>query len=199
MIDNSLLKINVTNAQLDVTVKAGGLKNTHDSQPNKIEQHTTGSGVIDTQITPAKIKVDTYEARSSLGYGHYNSTDFNKNQANIGIQKAKEGTSKIVSDGDQMVTGTHMPAIIEHDVDSDVRQTITAFLPKGGADITADKGSISQNYQSKTVDISFKDTAVVPLEYVPAQIDVSFSRGVVEVEYTGDPIYVPPSAKPDYI
>lgn len=166
----------------------------------KMDIKQTASGYkIDAK--PAKINVDTYAARSSMGYGEYNSGDFNGKEADKGIRLAYNGVAKIVNEGNQMMNGMSPSEIAaQNNRAGTTIETIMEFLPKKGADVTFDKGTLNIEYTSTDTSIDWDNIYAAPLEFTPGTIEfIVKERPRIEIEYLGDPIYVPPSANPNFV
>ena len=154
------------------------------------------SSAINTQN--ADIKIDTYQARKSLGL--VNLEDSVKQYS----QKGKEHITKLIQEYVQ--TGKALGKIQDGvDIGDVIRQKIiempmlyTTTLPSAGADISCEPASIDMSYEPGDVSLNWQinDTSYV---YQPG----SFRMKIVEyphvdVEYLGGPMYVPPSANPDF-
>jgi hypothetical protein len=198
MIEIPLINITTTNISIDTEITQGQLKKV-DTQPNKIEV-SAGNGELNIDAQPAKLNIDTYEARSSLGYGHYNYNDFNAKEAQKGKQAARESTAQVSAEGAQKIRGATAVEIADQKLKSSgIIQSMTVFLPQGGADIEAEKGDLNIDYTQRPVEIQWHDLEVKPLEYQPGDVDFTMTqRPEVNIEYVGDPLYVPPSADPGY-
>jgi hypothetical protein len=198
MIEIPLINITTTNISIDTEITQGQLKKV-DTQPNKMEV-SAGNGELNIETQPAKLNIDTYEARSSLGYGHYNYNDFSAKEAQKGKQTAREATSQLSAEGTQKIRGTTAKEIADQKLKaSGIIQSMTTFLPEGGADIQVEKGGVTVDYNPKPVDIQWHDLQVKPLEYHPGDVNFTMTqRPEVNIEYVGDPLYVPPSADPGY-
>ena len=73
------------------------------------------------------------------------------------------------------------------------------FIPKEGADVTFDKGVLNINYEMGDVGIDWENAATVPFEFTPGRVSFEVTQmPSVTIEYTGDPIYVPPQSNPNY-
>ncbi len=184
------IEVNVTNAQLKVP---------DGKEPLKMDIDRTPGGYT-MKSRPARINIDTYAARSSMGYGEYNATDFNKKQAERGFKISYEGVARIVSEGDQLARGVSPSEIASQNMRAGASiETISEFIPKGGADISFDKGTLTLNYTPTDINIDWENVNSSVVEFVPGSIEfIIKERPRVEIEYVGDPIYVPPSAKPGY-
>jgi hypothetical protein len=198
MIEIPLINITTTNISIDTEITQGQLKKV-DTQPNKMEV-SAGVGDLSIQTQPAKLSIDTYEARSSLGYGHYNYRDFSTKEAQKGKQTARESTAQVSAEGNQKMRGSTAVEIADQKLKaSGIIQSMTVFLPEGGADIQAEKGEVNIDYSPRPVEIQWHDLQIKPLEYQPGDVDFTMTqRPEVDIEYVGDPLYVPPSADPGY-
>ena len=79
-------------------------------------------------------------------------------------------------------------------------ETAIDFLPKGGADVSFDKGTLSINYTPTDINIDWENINSSVVEFVPGNIEfIVKEHPRVEIEYVGEPIYVPPSANPAYV
>ncbi|MDR1754435.1 MAG: DUF6470 family protein [Eubacterium sp.] len=196
--DTNLLNITTIPIVIKVNIVNASLQNP--LEPSPMINVKTGEGGYRIDAQPAKINVDTYQARSSMGYGNYNYNDFNKAEAQKGISLAYEGIAKIVNNGNKLARGAKASEIaIQNKRAGATIQTIMEYLPKEGADITFDKGQLNINYQMRDVNIDWDNLQISELEYNPGKIELSVEQMPrVEIEYTGSPIYVPPSADPNY-
>ncbi len=196
--DTNLLSITSVPISIEVNIVKGSLQNPNAPKPQiKV---STDNGGVQIEAEPAKINIDTYAARSSLGYGHYNSTDFNKKEAGEGIKIAYEGVAKIVNEGNSLARGSKPSEIaIQNNRAGATIQTVMEFLPKTGADVTFDKGKLNINYDMADVNIDWQNIEPSKLQFKPGSIEfVVKQRPRIEIEYVGDPIYVPRSADPNY-
>ena len=197
MISSKLLNITQTPANLDINIVQGELRG-QDIPVNKMDI-TTSAGGLQVTAPPAKINVDTYAARSSLGYGHYTDRDFIKREVEKGESKCAEGTRRTVNEGDAKAKGTKAADIaLQHLKAKQHIRTEMVFLPKERAEVSFEKGQLEIDYHMKDVSIDW-DTQVKPMKYVPGRVDVSMSqRPRVDIEYVGPPLYVPMSKNPGY-
>ncbi len=72
------------------------------------------------------------------------------------------------------------------------------FLPKGGVEMDWQAGEMQIRYEMDKLNFDWKvDNA--SFEFVPADIEISVAQMPdVIIKYVGGPLYVPPSADPDY-
>lgn len=203
MVDNNLLSITSIPIKVEINIRRGELSNPKINNPDKALKMNikTDQGELKIHSEPPKIKIDTYAARSSLGYGHYNNSDFVKKNANDGMTIAYQGTAKIVNEGDQLVRGVSPAEIAaQNNKAGQTIQTMMDFLPKEGADVTFDDGVLNINFDAGDVNIDWENAGVVPLEFIPGKVEFNVTQMPrVEIEYLGDPIYVPPQSDPNYV
>jgi hypothetical protein len=192
--------LNITNVpiSIEINVIRGELRNPNAPKPQIRVQ--TGDGGIKIQAEPAKINIDTYAARSSMGYGNYSSGDLNKKQADKGFSLAYQGTASVVKEGNSLARGTTTGQLALKNQRAGMNiQTIMEFIPKTGADVTFNDGVLNINYEMKDLNIDWDNLRTVPLEFIPGRVEFNIAQmPKVIIEYTGRPIYVPPSADPYY-
>jgi len=203
MVDNNLLNITSVPIKVEINIKKGEFTNPKVDNPERALKMNiqTSQGELKIHSEPPKINIDTYAARSSLGYGHYNNADFIGKNAQDGISVAYQGTAKIVSEGNQLVRGVSPAEIAaQNNKAGQTIQTIMDFLPKEGADVTFDNGVLNINYDAGDVNIDWENAGVVPFEFTPGKVEFEITQmPSVQIEYTGGPIYVPPQSDPNYV
>ncbi len=195
----NLLKITSIPISIEVNVTNATIKAPEGKEPLKIDiSRTPGGYKMESQ--PARINIDTYGVRSSMGYGEYNATDFNQQEGDRGWKIAYEGVARIVQDGNQLARGASPAEIASQQMRAGASiETIIDFLPKGNADVSFDKGKLSINYTPTDINIDWENINQSAVEFVPGNIEfIIKERPRVEIEYTGEPIYVPASANPNY-
>lgn len=184
------IEIKVTNAKFE--------RSQEYTQPRVNIKSTNGGYVMEAE--PLKLNIDTYQARKSLGYGNMTDGDMLAQKAQDGFSIAFQGTAKVAAEGDQLARGASPSEIALSNARAGATiQTIMEFLPKEGADITFDAGTLNIEYQMGEQDINWDVHPDSPLEFIPGSVEfIVRDRPRVEIEYVGDPIYVPPSANPNY-
>lgn len=202
MIQHNLLDITTVPIKVEINITKGSFTNPRVNNPDKAFKMDiqTNNGKLQIKSEPQKIKIDTYAARSSMGYGQYNNADLIKKEAEKGIRLAYEGTARIASEGNQLARGASPAEIAaQNSRAGQTIQTIMEFLPKTGADITFEDGVLNINYDAGDVNIDWENAAAIPYEFTPGKVEFSIAQmPSVEIEYTGGPIYVPASSAPDY-
>ena len=198
MIPN-LLQITTIPIKIEIKVTNAKFEHSQEYTQPKVNIKNTNGGYV-MQAEPFKLNIDTYQARKSLGYGNMTDGDMLAQKAQDGFSIAFQGTAKVASEGDQLARGASPSEIALSNARAGATiQTIMEFLPKEGADITFDKGTLNIEYQMGEQDIDWDIHPDSPLEFIPGSVEfIVHDRPRVEIEYVGDPIYVPPSANPNY-
>ncbi len=196
--DANLLQITTIPIQIEIKITNAKLELAEDRQPKVNINTRNGNYVMEAE--PLQVKIDTYEARKSLGEGHMNTGDLLKQKANEGFSIAFQGTAKVASDGNQLARGMSPSEIaIQHARAGATVETIMDFLPKEGADITFDGGKLNIEYQMGEQNFDWDIKNHLPMEFIPGSVEfIVRDRPRVEIEYVGEPIYVPASANPNY-
>lgn len=161
----------------------------------------TQRGGFKFETVPTRINIDSYAARSSMGMGNLNMSDFYKEEAQRGWQLTREGVAKMVDDGNALGRGSTPVeiAVKNHRAGFSI-QTIVDFIPKHKTDISWQEGSITRDYQMDNINIDWEHLQAERLIFNPGRVEVLVDQYPnVEIEFVGDPIYVPPSANPNYV
>ena len=196
--NTNLLQITTIPIQIEIKVTNARLEYSEDRQP-KVNVTTKNGGYV-MKAEPMKLNIDTYEARKSLGPGHMTDGDILQQKAQEGFSIAYQGTAKVVQEGDALARGMSPSEIAINNARAGATvETIMEFLPKEGADITFDAGKLNIEYQMGTQDFDWNLKTDLPMEFIPGNVELIVrDRPRVEIEYLGGPIYVPPSANPNY-
>lgn len=196
--DPNLLQITTIPIQIEIKVTNAKLEYSEDRQP-KVNITTKNGGYV-MEAEPLKLNIDTYEARKSLGYGHMTDADMAAQKASDGFSLAFQGTARVASEGNQLARGMSPSEIAINNARAGATvQTIMEFLPKTGADITFDEGKLNIEYHMGDQSIDWEVKPDLPMEFIPGSVELIVrDRPRVEIEYLGDPLYVPPSANPNY-
>jgi len=194
-----LLQITTIPIKIEIKVTNAKFEHSEDYTQPKVNIKTTNGGYV-MQAEPLKLNIDTYQARKSLGYGNMTDGDMLAQKAQDGFTIAFQGTAKVAAEGDQLARGASPSEIALNNARAGATvQTIMEFLPKEGADITFDAGTLNIEYQMGEQDIDWDIHPDSPLEFIPGSVEfIVRDRPRVEIEYVGDPLYVPPSANPNY-
>lgn len=192
MIGN-LLQITSIPISIEINITPAKLSLPDNVQKPEMEVTQT-QGEFKIKSMPAKINIDTYQSRASMGYGQYNIQDLAKTEANKGIRIAYAATAKIVNDGDALMNGMTPSQIVRDDVKKEgIVDSYFEFIPKTGADLTFHDGILSINYEASELNIDWNNLQYSKLEFTPGTIEfIVKERPRVEIEYIGEPLYFPP-------
>lgn len=191
-----LLNISTTPIKYELEIERARLEYNHDFLPKA--KVSTRQAKLDLQASNAQVILDTYKARRSLG--QYNTGDWHK----VFADKGKESISKATRD--HVDTGNALSRI---DIGVNISQIIgqkmldqpvlyTAFIPNPGAEISWIPHEIKISYQEGDLSYDWQAMRNI-MNYVPGSVRMRIlQQPKVNIEYTGRPIYIPPSADPEY-
>ena len=148
---------------------------------------------------PIRVKIDTFEARSSIVPTTAQSIQQGAAQ---GQRAAYEATAVLAQEGRMM-----MEAKIDQDVIPQLAQQKTVdqpaqlgiqFLPEVGPDISWTGGEMSIRYEMDKLYFDWRMNQM-QFTFVPGDIEFKVTQQPdVVIKYIGGPLYVPPSADPNY-
>ena len=147
---------------------------------------------------PIRVNIDTFEARSSIVPTTAQSIQQGAAQ---GQRAAYEATAVLAQEGRMM-----MEAKIDQDVIPQLAQQKTVdqpaqlgiqFLPEVGPDISWTGGEMSIRYEMDKLNFDWRMNQM-QFTFVPGDIEFKVTQPDVVIKYIGGPLYVPPSADPNY-
>ena len=148
---------------------------------------------------PIRVNIDTFEARSSNVPTTAQSIQQGAAQ---GQRAAYEATAVLAQEGRMM-----MEAKIDQDVIPQLAQQKTVdqpaqlgiqFLPEVGPDISWTGGEMSIRYEMDKLNFDWRMNQM-QFTFVPGDIEFKVTQQPdVVIKYIGGPLYVPPSADPNY-
>ena len=148
---------------------------------------------------PIRVNIDTFEARSSIVPTTAQSIQQGAAQ---GQRAAYEATAVLAQEGRMM-----MEAKIDQDVIPQLAQLKTVdqpaqlgiqFLPEVGPDISWTGGEMSIRYEMDKLNFDWRMNQM-QFTFVPGDIEFKVTQQPdVVIKYIGGPLYVPPSADPNY-
>ena len=156
-------------------------------------------GGLQMKMRPARLNIDTIEARYSAGIK--SAMRSVADSAQRGIQAAYKATASYSREGDLMLNVDFMnnpiPEIAMRKFFSDVDFNL-GFSPEVGPDISWDTGGISMNFEMDKLNFDW-DIQRPHIEFTPGSVELIIKEYPrIEVNYVGSPIYIPPSADPEY-
>jgi hypothetical protein len=162
---------------------------------------TRQQGARNIQTVPAKVNIDSYETRASMGMK--SAPRVIQESAEAGRQAALEATREQTEKGNYIMDthgkGDPIPdyAMSQR---GQVRDMVLTFMPSEKPQLSIEGGTISFNYTMDKLTFDWNTNSKPFLEFVPPSIEFNVTQyNEVIIEYVGDPIYVPPSADPNYV
>lgn len=191
-----LLKI--TTVPLEYQLKINDSRLEYSSSQAELEILKDDGGLT-IKSRPVKLNIDTFEARNSVVPTLRRSI---AQTAQKGMEAAYKATAQMAQEGQLM-----LKADIGEDVLGQIfRQRAQlptgdfqlGFIPSAPAEISYQKPDLTINYEMDKLQFDLK-IAQGDFKFIPGDIEVSITQHPdVLIEYIGGPLYVPPSADPDY-
>ena len=192
-----LIEITTVPIQIEMKTTNAKLEYARGTAEMEISREKNG---LQIKSRPIKVNIDTFEARNSLSptLARYLEQGSQKGQ-----QAAYEATATYARQGqlmmetkigEELVTKFAGEAMMK-----DVKTNVGLdFLPDPGAEITWDPGEMNIRYEMDKLAIDWKLNEG-SFEFTPGDIEFTIAqRPDVVIKYVGGPIYVPPSADPNY-
>lgn len=156
-------------------------------------------GGLQIRSKPIKVNIDTFEARNSVSPTAMRSIE---QAAQRGQQKVYETTATYARRGDLLLEAKIGEQLISQFA-MESQQVNTDFamkwLPTTGPEITWDDAELNIRYEMDKLNFDWRmDQGNV--EFIPGNIEFTVTQQPdVVIKYIGGPVYVPPSADPDYV
>lgn len=161
---------------------------------------TRDKGGLRIQSNNIKLNLDTFEARNSVSPTAIRSIE---QASDEGKTAAYEAIARYTNEGtimmDAKFNGKALDQIFASRAQLPTGEFTVGFTPSTGAEISWSDPDISIQYEMDKLNFEFK-LANGDFEFIPGNIEVSITQYPdVQIEYIGKPLYVPPSADPDYV
>ena len=157
-------------------------------------------GGLKINSRPIRVQMDTFEARNSVSPTPMRSVE---QSAQRGRQAAYEATAAYARHGKLLLNAKVGEDVVTQIATEPQQEAMNVtvnldFLPKGGVEMDWQAGEMQIRYEMDKLNFDWKvDNA--SFESVPADIEISVAQMPdVIIKYVGGPLYVPPSADPDY-
>ena len=191
-----LLKI--TSVPIAFELKVNNAKLQYSNSTADLEM-SRDKGGLTIKSSPIKINIDTFEARNSVTPTTAESI---KQTSQKGRSAAYEATAQIASEGQILLSGklgdSALTQIIKSRNDMSPDPFGLDFIPKAPPDIEWSKPDLTIQYEMDKLNFDWK-IGGGNFEFIPGNIELSITqRPDLIIEYVGGPIYVPPSADPNY-
>lgn len=157
-------------------------------------------GGLSIKSRPIQLNVDTFEMRQSIVPTAPRSIE---QAAQKGRQTAYSATAALAQEGE-----LYLKAKIGEDVQSQLSRTAISkemfsqpgmtFIPSEEPEITWDPGEMNIRFEMDKLNFDWRVNQT-KFEFIPGDIEINVKqKAEVIIKYIGGPLYVPPSADPDY-
>lgn len=155
-------------------------------------------GGLEIKSSPIRVNIDTFEARNSITPTAVRSIE---QSAAKGRQAAYQATATYAQQGKLMMEtkwGEEVITKFASEAMNNMRDVGLDFLPSVGPEITWDVGEMNIRYEMDKLNFDWK-FGEGDFKFTPGDIELTVTqRPEVIIKYIGGPIYVPPSADPNY-
>ena len=158
------------------------------------------TGGLNIKSRPIRLKLDTFEARNSLSPTPMRSIT---EAAQKGRQAAYQATGTYARHGKLFLNAKVGEDVVGKILAEPMQEAMNVeaaldFLPQGGVNMDWEAGEMQIRYEMDKLNFDWKvDNA--SFEFIPGDIEISVSQMPdVIIKYIGGPLYVPPSADPNY-
>lgn len=193
----NVLRITSTPIKLSMTSQRARLESRMPDPEVGIIQNP---GQLNMKSENIKVNIDTSRSRDSMGFR--TAKGLMREAAQAGLKAVADATAQYSRVGNQMMQiqdGVTVADIMKNQMMAQTNITTgIAFIPSVGPDISWEPADLAIDYTPAQVEFNPQVTEP-PAEYVPGELSVNVEQyPKVEIEYMGEPMYVPPSANPAY-
>ena len=159
-----------------------------------------GDGGLSIKSRPIRLNIDTFEARNSVCPTAMRSVE---QYAQQGKQASYEATATYAQQGQLLLDAKiGQELVTQFAADAQNRNLKTTvgleFLPSVGPEISWDPGEMQIRYEMDKLNFDWRVNQP-QFEFTPGDIELSVKQQPdVVIKYIGGPLYVPPSADPEY-
>lgn len=160
---------------------------------------TRDKGGLSIKSRPIRLNLDTFEARNSVTPTAMRSVE---QYAQKGQQASYAATATYAQQGELLLKakiGQDMITQFAADAQDLVPDEVgLQFLPSTGPEITWDPGEMQIRYEMDKLNFDWRVNHP-QFDFTPGDIEISVKQQPdVIIKYVGGPLYVPPSADPNY-
>jgi len=190
--------IEITTVPIQIEMKTTNAKLEYARGTAEMEV-TRDKGGLQIKSRPIRLNIDTFEARNSITPTLARSQEQNAQKGREASYKAtatfaQEGNLMMKTKlGEEVITQFSRQSLMEG-----VQDVGLQFLPKTGAELDWDPAEMNIRYEMDKLNFDWKINGG-SFEFTPGDIELTVTqRPEVIIKYIGGPIYVPPSADPNY-
>ena len=192
-----LLEITSVPIEIEMRTSRAQLQYTRGTAELEISRDKKGLSI---KSRPIQLNMDTFEMRHSIVPSAPRSIE---QSAQKGRQAAYSATASLAQEGE-----LYLKAKFGEDVQAQISKTAIseemysqpamAFIPTEGPEIDWSPGEMNIRYEMDKLNFDWRINQT-EFEFIPGDIEISVKqRAEVIVKYIGGPLYVPPSADPNY-
>ena len=191
--------IEITTVPIEIEMKVTDAKLEYARGTADLEISRNDGG-LHIKSRPIRLNVDTFEARNSIVPTTARAIS---EAADRGTQASYEATAAYAQQGKLLLTakvGEDMISQIAAQQQSQNVQTNIGieFLPTVGAELNWDPGDMQIRFEMDKLNFDWRMSRP-SFEFTPGDIQISVTQmPEVQIKYVGGPLYVPPSADPNY-
>ena len=193
---DQLLKITSVPIAFEMKINNASLEY---KNPNAQMEVSRDTGGLTIKSKPIKLDIDSFECFNSINPTTRRSIE---NAAERGKKVAYEATAAYARDGKLFLNAKIGEDVIEKIVTSKMEVNTNvgiAFTPSARPEFNWSESEITIEYELDKLNFEWK-IKNGNFEFVPGNIEISVTQQPdVVIEYIGSPLYVPPSADPEYI
>ena len=186
-----LLNITTIPIKYELTITKPRLEYSH---PKAELLASKQKGGLEMESRQVKVQLDTYNARNSVCPTTMESV---RRSAQEGRQAAQEATIAYAEEGAMLLDpniSNPLDTINHQRAQVPTGDFGLTFLPTTGPEIEWSAPDLSMQYQLDKLNFEFR-VAKGDFEFIPGNVSISITQMPdVQIEYTGSPMYVPPSA-----
>lgn len=192
-----LIEIKTVPIEIEMKVTHAKLEHTRGTAELEI---TRNDGQMDIRSRPIRLNLDTFELRNSITPTAMRSVE---QSAQAGQQAAYEATAVYAQQGQMLLKAKFgQEMITQFAADAQARDIKTnvglRFIPTTGPEIQWDPGEMNIRYEMDKLNFDWRVNRP-QMKFTPGDIELTVKRQPdVVIKYVGGPLYVPPSADPDY-
>lgn len=192
--------IQITNVPIMIEMKSTMASIQRKAQNVDLNISRSEGGGLKIKSDPIKVQIDTFEARSSIAPTTKRSIE---QAAQKGSNAAYEATARMAKEGQMFLDaklsgGQAIDQVIANSAQSPEREFIYSRIPTVPPEISWSEPDISIQYDLEKLNFDWRILRG-DFEFVPGSIEITVTQQPeVVIEYVGSPIYVPPSADPNY-
>ena len=193
-----LIEIECVPIELEFKVSHAKLEVVHGTADLQV---TRDKGGLSIKSEPIRVNLDTFEARSSVSPA---STGQSITQyAQRGQSAAYEATAAYARQGELLLEAKiGQELITQFAAEASMKEyhpdVGLDFIPKSGPEISWDPGQMKIRFEMDKLNFDWRMNRT-QMEFIPGNIEFSVTQNPdVIIRYVGGPLYVPPSADPNY-